>query len=372
MKGLFLATQPILSHGSGISEKIRSQVESLRRAGLDMRFCYQREENGIFNNYIDETFFYSLGGGIIAHLRLYYNYKPILEYVKRENIEFVYIRYIQLANPFYNKFLHDLKKAGAIVYLEIPTYPYDGEYTVGLMKKIQKKIEKVYRRRFYNYVDRIVTYVEKDTIFNIPTVRISNGVNMNKIPERKVKEHTGINLVGVAMLSKWHGYDRLIEGIHNYYKNGGIEDVQFFIVGDGGTVLSDYQERIDEYELNNHIHSEGVKFGRELDAYFDNADMAIGCLACHRKNVKSVKSLKNVEYAARGIVFCYSEENSDFDEASYVLKIPADETPIDVSRLIDFINNNNETPSDIRKTVINSLSWDAQMKIVEESLQNIK
>ncbi|WP_027450968.1 glycosyltransferase [Xylanibacter brevis] len=368
MKGLFLATQPILSQGSGISEKIRSQVESLKKAGLDMRFCYQRVENGIFNYYIDNTILYSLGSGIKAHLGLYHNYRPILEYVKKEKIEFVYIRYIQIANPFYNKFLHDVKNAGAVVYLEIPTYPYDGEYTVGVMKKIQKKIEKVYRQRFYKYVDRIVTFVEKDTIFDIPTVRISNGVNMDKIPERKVKEHKGINLVGVAMLSKWHGYDRLIEGIHDYYKNGGTVDVQFFIVGDGGTVLSDYQERIERYELSSHVHFEGVKSGSELDDYFDNADMAIGCLACHRKNVKSVKSLKNVEYAARGIVFCYSEENSDFDNASYVLKIPADETPIDVPKLIDFITNNKETPCEIRKTVVNSLSWDAQMKVVEESI----
>ena len=367
MKGLFLATQPILSKGSGISEKIRSQAESLGNAGLDMRFCYQRVEYGIFNYYIDNTLLYSLGSGIKAHLGLYYNYSPILEYVKREKIEFVYIRYIQLANPFYNKFLRDIKNAGAIVYLEIPTYPYDGEYTVGLMKKIQKKIEKVYRQRFYKYVDRIVTFVEKDTIFNIPTVRISNGVNMDKIPERKVKEHKGINLVGVAMLCKWHGYDRLIEGIHDYYKNGGTVDVQFFIVGDGGTVLSDYQERVDRYKLNSHIHFEGVKSGSELDDYFDNADMAIGCLACHRKNVKSVKSLKNVEYAARGIVFCYSEENSDFDNAPYVLKIPADESPIDVPQILEFIDHHQFQPEEIRKTVEN-LSWKIQMqKVIDEA-----
>lgn len=372
MKGLFLATQPIFSHGSGISEKICSQVESLRKAGLDMRFCYQRVENSIFNYYIDNTLLYSLGSGIKAHFGLYYNYRSILEYVKREKIEFVYIRYIQLANPFYNKFLRNIKNTGAIVYLEIPTFPYDGEYTVGLIKKIQKKIEKVYRRRFYKYVDRIVTFAEKETIFNISTVRISNGVNMDKIPERMVIEHKGINLVGVAMLSMWHGYDRLIEGLHNYYMNGGDVDVQFFIVGDGGTVLSDYKERVDRYDLNSHIHFEGVKSGSELDEYFDSADMAIGCLACHRKNVISVKSLKNVEYAARGIVFCYSEMNSDFDKAPYVLKLPADETPIDVSKLIDFITNNKAAPCDIRKTVVNSLSWDAQMKVVEESIYKLR
>lgn len=336
-----------------------------------MRFCYQRVENGIFNYYIDNTVLYSLGSGIKAHLGLYYNYRPILEYVKREKIEFVYIRYIQIANPFFNLFVKKIKNSGAVVYMEIPTYPYDDEYNQGILKKIQKKIEKRYRLYFKQYVDRIVTFTDMSSIFSIPTVNISNGLDMEKVLLREEKKHDGINLVGVAMLCKWHGFDRIIEGMHLYYQNGGAQKVHFYIIGGGDTIISEYSNLVEKYKLDDYVHFEGIKSGRELDPYFDIADIAIGCLACHRKNVISVKSLKNVEYAARGILFTYSENNADFDSCPYVLKQEPDETPIDINTLISYIKENKITPSEIRKTVEENLSWNYQMKIVVESISKL-
>jgi hypothetical protein len=77
--------------------------------------------------------------------------------------------------------------------------------------------------------------------------------------------------------------------------------------------------------------------------------------------------LKNREYAARGIPFIYSETDSDFDQKPYVLKAPADETPIDIQKIVDFVQTHQWNPEDIRKTV-EHLQWKIQMKKVMDAI----
>jgi hypothetical protein len=73
--------------------------------------------------------------------------------------------------------------------------------------------------------------------------------------------------------------------------------------------------------------------------------------------------LKNREYATRGIPFIYSETDSDFDNKPYVLKAPADETPVDVEQMLAFIDSCSMQPVDIRHTV-EHLTWKIQMENV--------
>lgn len=50
--------------------------------------------------------------------------------------------------------------------------------------------------------------------------------------------------------------------------------------------------------------------------------MGIASLGRHRNGITRIKTLKNREYAARGIPFVYSENDSDFDGMPYVMKAP--------------------------------------------------
>ena len=65
----------------------------------------------------------------------------------------------------------------------------------------------------------------------------------------------------------------------------------------------------------------------------------------------------------RGIPFIYSEVNEDFDFMPFVLKAPADDTPIDINRIVDFLDHHCFSPSDIRSEV-SHLTWKKQMEIV--------
>ena len=60
---------------------------------------------------------------------------------------------------------------------------------------------------------------------------------------------------------------------------------------------------------------------------------------------------------------------SDFDRQPYVIKAPADESPIDIHQIIDFMQDFKMAPEDIRKTV-EPLQWKYQMKKVVDAVFN--
>lgn len=72
-----------------------------------------------------------------------------------------------------------------------------------------------------------------------------------------------------------------------------------------------FHELITHYHIEKQVIFHGQKMGKELDELFDLADFAIGSLARHRSHIDKIKTLKNREYAARGIPFIYSETDED-------------------------------------------------------------
>lgn len=51
-----------------------------------------------------------------------------------------------------------------------------------------------------------------------------------------------------------HGYDRLLVGLGEYYRNGGNRNIYYYIVGDGyETVMNEYKCIIAEYELGDRV-----------------------------------------------------------------------------------------------------------------------
>ena len=105
---------------------------------------------------------------------------------------------------------------------------------------------------------------------------------------------------------------------------------------------------------------------------FDQCQFAVGSLGRHRSGISDIKTLKNREYATRGLPFIYSETDSDFDNQPYVIKAPADETPIDIQRIVDFMKGFSMRPETIRKTV-EPLAWKVQMqRVIDDVLYSIK
>ena len=202
MKGLYITPTDIVKY-NGVAKKILSQIKALKENNIDIELCYiniEKEDivRKIYKKNISlESYCYKKNKilkKIILNMYVYF-YKKLKEYILKNNIEFVYIRYIYSGNYKFIKFLKILKRNGIKIILEIPTYPYDKELSsMGVMGRIKLLQDKYYRNQLKNYADKIVTYSEDKNIYGISCINISNGIDLEEITliNKKKKEHSCI------------------------------------------------------------------------------------------------------------------------------------------------------------------------------------
>jgi glycosyltransferase involved in cell wall biosynthesis len=305
-----------------------------------------------------------------AKISRYFINSMVLNFCKMKSINMIYIRY-QSSEPVFLHLLKKLSKMGIEVVLEFPTFPYDREKaSYNIIRKIYHQVDKVYRKKLNKHIRFATTLSNDKEIFNIPAINISNGIDLDniKIVERSI-EIEEIILLGVSNLTKWHGYDRIIEGIAQYRSGAGRDNLKFKIVGEGPE--KKFLERlVKSYGLEEQVIFTGFKQGKELDMLFDNADIAIEGLGGHRKGIKKSASLKSREYCARGLPFVYSGEVMDIaDDLKFAFKVPADESSIDICAIIKFLQNCNKDKNikyEMRKYAERNFDWTKQMvKVVE-------
>ena len=358
-----------LQISNGVSKKILYQKKALEKNGNKVFLVHIKKEKNDISLYIEDRKIATFHNKYLWLFNLYLLNQSVLPFVKEHNIKHIYIRYTFFASPFTILLLRHLKSLGAKIVLEIPSYPYDKEFKT-FKQKIFLSWEKCWRLQLAKKVDSIVTFSQCNSIWGRSTLKIKNGIDFSKIPIRLENKVIANNftIITVANIAFWHGIDRIIEGLNLYYhhNNANIK-VYLKIIGKGDTRTYDSLiSLVRKYELGEYVSFCGEQYGESLDNFFESADLAIGCLGCHRKKIKEISSLKNVEYAARGIPFVYSEQSPDFDDMPYIKKELPDDSPINISELIEWRKQINIPPSEIRCTVEPALSWEQQMKIISD------
>ena len=332
---------------------------------MDVHLCYM-DESISKRRIVDGTCIADYGNGLKSKILKRTEFSSIVKYAIENEIEFVYIRSNHNANLFTIHMVKQMKQAGMKIVMEIPTYPYDPEYKAqGMSNQIFQ--DKIFRNQLAKHLDGIVTFSDYKEIFGQRTINISNGIDFNSVPLKTTQNNTSqeLNLIGVAEIHQWHGFDRVIKGLAEYYSKHQDYIVKFHIVGYFFSAEGEvaFKRIISDYHMENYVILYGKQHGRSLDQIFDRCDMGIGSLGRHRVGIHKIKTLKNREYAARGIPFVYSEIDSDFDSRPYVLKVPADESPLNIGQVVDFYKSVNISAIAIRKS-IQDLSWSSQMKHV--------
>ena len=270
-------------HNIGVIKKCVSQNKVFRNE-MDSCLGYARGKNYYIENDGKEEL-------ICKHNNLYssklFRFEKFDKYIIDNKIEYVYIRY-SFSDPSFIYFLKKIRPYVRKIFIEIPTYPYDNEAKNNLRNSIYLNIfDKRFRGYLKKYVDKIVTFSNDDEIFGIQTIKITNGIDVENIKLREKKEYADkkeINIIGVALISFWHGYDRVISGLNEYYqKNGDQSDyiIKFHIVGDGPE-LQNLKNIVNKYNLSKYIFFYGIKNEKELDDIFDKCDIAIVSLGIHR------------------------------------------------------------------------------------------
>ncbi|MFA5642031.1 MAG: glycosyltransferase family 1 protein [Bacteroidales bacterium] len=376
MKGLYLHFFG-LNNFSGISKKINYQIEALERCGLEMHLCtVEIDSKGVQRRVCNDKEIDNFGNGVFAKFGKWILFNNLFKYIIENGIEFLYVRSFYNTNLMLLRMFSKLKKHGVKVVVEYPTYPYDIE-TKSEHIRYQPIffLNRIFRGFLKGRVERVVTFTELKEIDGVKCVNISNAIDFNsiKLSKRPVFDGSYFSMIAVAEVHFWHGYDRVIRGLNNYYNSNLLDDnkveVHFNIVGEGSIPDRDALIKLTkELSLDNYVHFYNNQYGEALDLLFEQSHFAIASLGRHRTGISKIKTLKNREYAARGLSFAYSENDSDFDNMPYVFKIKPNESAVDIVSLLDFYRGLDISPQEIRRSIENKLSWDIQMKKVLKSI----
>lgn len=322
----------------GVKKKILGQVKGMKQNGHNVSYTACDGYN--FNVYDSTTgsteLIYKFKNN--RHKRLAMYNKNLMKLIVDKNIDIIYMRYA-LSDPLLIDFLRKVKKVVNKIYIEIPTYPYDNEIS---SKKL--KIDRFFRKYLKKYVSNIILSSNKiDKVFGIDSIFVDNCVDVESIScikQKYDKDKKNINMIAVSFIRKSNGYDRLIEGMKEYYDSDNTSNTITLTFIGTGSEEQNLKTMVKEYGLSDYIYFKGIKIGDELDYYFEQADIAIGSLGDHRVGIYNKSPLKSREYCARGIPFISSVKDPGFDgNESFILNVESNDSPINMNVIIEFIEN---------------------------------
>ncbi len=170
---------------------------------------------------------------------------------------------------------------------------------------------------------------------DIPYFTLTNSIRVQNYPLKK-STRTANDLLRMLYVgshtASWQGLDRILAGMSAFKDDTKLE------LHIAGILDADIAKLIESLHLRDRVIVHGYKTDRELDCLFDLCDLAIGTLGMHRKDLVYGSTLKVREYMARGIPFIISYKDEDIAQNfPYILHAPADDTPIDFSKVMAFI-----------------------------------
>lgn len=295
----------------------------------------------------------------------------VMAWLDKYKIKRTYIRY-NFSDIWFLQFLKAQKEKGIKTVLEIPTYPYDGEVAKARAERLKVE-DQYYRGQLCQYVKWVATNSEAGSIFGMPCIKLLNGVDLEEHPLHiKSKAGREIVLIGVSSMSIWHGYERVLTGMYNYYHNKGEYDFLFKIVGEGNEKQR-YQSLASEYGLQSRVEFCGMLEGEELDRQYELADIAVSSLGLYKTGIQAVTPIKGAEYCARGIPFICGYHDMRFpDGADYIMAVPNSPEPVDMREVIAFyehITAQEGYQEKMREYALGHFTWERIMEPIAEVLK---
>lgn len=332
----------------GVKKKVEEQIEQFKKLGAIVTICQ-------------------------------YTWKDGFAQIDIENdTDVLYFRRIEPSIKLLIK-LREIKKKNRNIriLMEIPTYPFKFEMQekISLKRRINMFIGNVFLNKYVNRI--ILCGYEKKKLYGIPVISFSNGVTYDKITLKKVNNQNmdDINIICVSGCFFWHGYDRAITGLAEYYANKDTaRKVILHIVGEG-SCLNQYIELAQKFNLlGDKVIIYGKKTGYELDEIYNLCDVAIDHLGGHRKKTYRLSTLKSKEYVAKGLPIISATLldicNVQTKEFFYMPK--DDESPLKIEEIIQFYDgiykdkNKQMVAKNIRETFYEYCDWDFVYKPVLE------
>jgi len=178
-------------------------------------------------------------------------------------------------------------------------------------------------------------------VWGIRALNLVNGIDVKAIKPRTPRKQDGtIKICCVAKFSPWHGYERLIRGLSDYYIRNPDVNVDLIMVGTG-VETNKYKQLTQELHLGEHISFRGQLIGERLESVYDECDIGCCSLGRYKSGIDMTSELKSREFMAKGLpMICGCKidvlEDQDYPYAIY---FPNDATNIDISKVVDIYKN---------------------------------
>ncbi len=381
MRGIYLTLLDI-NQGMGYARKVFGQLQGFRALGVDMELICLGSPNAIVRRRAKDVStetplasFANLPFANRVHL-----FRAALEEIRQTRPDFVYTRY-PLCDPLYVRFLSKVRSRwpACVLVAEIPTYPYGGinQQLLGGSRRILGVLDWVSRRWLRRYLDRVAVVDFDGPVLGVPSISIQNGIEVESIRLRRPGGlERDLRLLAAANLTFYHGYDRVLAGLREYAGQAGDRrPVWFELVAPEGDVLAQLRRTARRLGVSECVIFHGQRLGGDLDAVYDRCDVGIGALGWHRTEVRRASELKLREYAARGLPFVYTAEDRMFTaDVPYWLRVAADDSPLDIRRVVEFANGVYRDPGvaeKIRTYARERLDWAARMKEVVTEIERL-
>lgn len=343
--------------GSGLENKIKGQIEAMEPefgkiyyTGWSYPIAYLMDEKRI----VEEE---------VAVTRKDY-IEVLIDWLQKYRVKKTYIRY-SAASEWLIHLLRYQKEHQIRTVLEIATFPYDKEMEEG----IEKIEDMCYREEINEYVGVITSYSSHKEIWKIACIGLVNGISIKNIPiSTKEKETNKIVLIAVSSMHMWHGYERVLEGMYIYYKEGGNYEIKLKLIGTGPEEQR-YKNLVAKYHLETHVEFLGlIKSSEKLDEQYNLSDLAIGSLGFYKMGLAEASPIKGAEYCAKGIPFVCGYYDMRFPKDwEFIMNVSNNSEPIDINGLILFyeeVTNKKDYKIMMRNYAINYLTWGSVMKPV--------
>ncbi len=256
-----------------------------------------------------------------------------------DDADFVYIRQVYHDRSFL-RYLKKIRRHNPHVKLlyEVPTFPFErsSKRSKWLPNPFALKRNKSLLPIFAQ-MDRVITFYGQEQILGVPCIPLINGLDFSMVtlPSRTVEG--AVVMLSVSATGYWHGYDRLIEGIHLYYANGGTENIVYHVVGN---VLPELRKMAQDYKLEDHVVFHGRLSGQPLQELYGQCLLGVDVLGGHRKKYPISSSLKSREYGAYGLPILTSSPVDYLEtDSPYQCVLPYDDSPIDMDAVLRYFHS---------------------------------
>ncbi|EAY31992.1 glycosyl transferase, group 1 family protein [Microscilla marina ATCC 23134] len=381
---------------SGVQKKVVNKIKALNQLGLETKGLFISSANKEVN-YPDlniKVIPYQItnvpkiySAPFFWRFHVYYENKIFYETIdvalQEEDFDLILFRYpIWYADFNFLRFMKKYHKKivfehNTIEIVEMQAYNREGfrqKYLLFNENKIAPKALK-HAKGIVGVCGEITDYEAHRVNHKVESRTIANGFDVASVrvrtPPAYNKQELTI-LLSAGFAGKWHGVDRLIEGLHIYK---GEVQVKLKIIGN---VLNEIHPLIKKYHLEDKVEFLGNLDSEAAAVIFDECHIAASSMAMHRNGLQEASTLKTREYLSRGIPFFISNIDVDTENnesiAPYYLKIPGDDSPVNIEDVVSFaerVLQLENHPTEMRGFAESKVDFQLKMKQLKDFLEQL-